>query len=36
MTLLAVFAALLQRLTGEEDLVVGTPVAGRTGPRPRA
>jgi amino acid adenylation domain-containing protein len=30
MTLLAGFAALLQRSTGEEDLVVGTPVAGRT------
>src|SRR6185369_14328060 len=30
MTLLAGFAALLQRYTGESDLVVGTPVAGRT------
>ncbi len=29
MTLLAVFAALLGRLTGAEDLAVGTPVAGR-------
>ena len=30
MTLLAGFAALLQRYTGEDDLVVGTPIAGRT------
>jgi amino acid adenylation domain-containing protein len=30
MALLAGFAALLQRWTGAEDLVVGTPVAGRT------
>ena len=30
MTLLAAFAALLQRSTGEDDLAVGTPVAGRT------
>jgi amino acid adenylation domain-containing protein len=30
MTLLAVFQALLHRLTGQSDLVVGTPVAGRT------
>jgi len=30
MTLLAAFAALLGRLTGEEDLAVGTPIAGRT------
>jgi amino acid adenylation domain-containing protein len=29
MTLLAGFAALLQRLTGEEDLAIGSPVAGR-------
>ncbi len=32
MTLLAVFLALLHRWTGEDDLVVGCPVAGR--PRP--
>jgi len=31
-TLLAVFAALVHRVTGQEDLVIGTPVAGR--PRP--
>ena len=30
MTLLAVFAALLRRLTGQDDLGVGTPIAGRT------
>jgi amino acid adenylation domain-containing protein len=30
MTLLAVFLALLQRHTGEDDLAVGTPIAGRT------
>ena len=30
MTLLAGFAALLQRLTGQEDLAVGTPIAGRS------
>ncbi|HEX2205126.1 MAG TPA: amino acid adenylation domain-containing protein [Longimicrobium sp.] len=30
MGLLAAFAALLSRWTGEDDLVVGTPVAGRT------
>ncbi|MFL6293378.1 MAG: amino acid adenylation domain-containing protein, partial [Thermoanaerobaculia bacterium] len=29
-TLLAGVAALLQRYTGEDDLVIGTPVAGRT------
>jgi hypothetical protein len=29
MTLLAGLAALLQRATGEDDLVVGTPIAGR-------
>jgi len=33
MTLLAAFQALLCRLTGEEDLPVGTPVAGRGGSR---
>ncbi|HEX8275250.1 MAG TPA: amino acid adenylation domain-containing protein [Longimicrobiaceae bacterium] len=32
MTLLAAFAALLARYTGETDVVVGTPVAGRTRP----
>jgi hypothetical protein len=32
MTLLAAFDALLARYTGEEDVVVGTPVAGRTRP----
>ena len=30
MTLLAAFAALLARHTGQDDLVVGTPIAGRT------
>ncbi|HET9225028.1 MAG TPA: condensation domain-containing protein, partial [Thermoanaerobaculia bacterium] len=30
MTLLAGFAALLQRWSGESDLAVGTPIAGRT------
>jgi amino acid adenylation domain-containing protein len=30
MTLLAAFAALLGKLTGQDDLAVGTPVAGRT------
>ncbi|HEX3526029.1 MAG TPA: amino acid adenylation domain-containing protein, partial [Thermoanaerobaculia bacterium] len=29
MTLLAGFAVLLQRMTGEDDLAVGTPIAGR-------
>jgi amino acid adenylation domain-containing protein len=29
MTLLAAFAVLLSRYTGQEDLVVGTPIAGR-------
>jgi amino acid adenylation domain-containing protein len=32
MTLLAAFAALLARYTGETDVVVGTPIAGRTRP----
>ena len=32
MTLLAAFQALLSRLTGQEDVVVGTPVAGRRHP----
>jgi amino acid adenylation domain-containing protein len=32
MTLLAGFSALLQRYSGQEDLVVGTSVAGRTRP----
>lgn len=30
MTLLAAFAALLRRYTGQEDIVLGTPVANRT------
>ena len=30
MTLLAAFQVLLQRLSGQEDIVVGSPVAGRT------
>src|SRR5205085_10457181 len=30
MTLLAAFQVLLWRLSGEHDIVVGTPVAGRT------
>ncbi|HSL81515.1 MAG TPA: amino acid adenylation domain-containing protein, partial [Thermoanaerobaculia bacterium] len=33
MVLLAGFSALLSRLTGSEDVPVGTPVAGRSGPR---
>jgi amino acid adenylation domain-containing protein len=32
MVLLAAFQALLHRLTGEDDLVVGTPIANRTHP----
>ncbi len=32
MILLAAFQALLQRTTGEDDLIVGTPVAGRLRP----
>jgi amino acid adenylation domain-containing protein len=32
MALLAVFQTLLQRWSGEDDVVVGTPVAGRTRP----
>jgi len=32
MTMLAAFAVLLARYTGSEDVVVGTPVAGRTSP----
>ncbi len=32
MTLLAAFAALLYRYTGEEDIVVGSPIANRTQP----
>ncbi|MBC8646893.1 MAG: amino acid adenylation domain-containing protein, partial [Thermoanaerobaculia bacterium] len=32
MTMFAAFALLLHRLTGERDLVVGTPIAGRTRP----
>jgi amino acid adenylation domain-containing protein len=32
MVLLAAFAALAYRLTGEEDVVVGTPIANRTRP----
>ncbi|MET0398352.1 MAG: amino acid adenylation domain-containing protein [Longimicrobiaceae bacterium] len=32
MTLLAAFAALLARYTGETDVVVGTPIAGRNRP----
>ncbi len=30
MTLFAAYATLLHRLTGQEDVVVGTPIAGRT------
>ena len=30
MTLLAAFQALLHRYTGQEDIVVGSPIAGRT------
>jgi non-ribosomal peptide synthetase component F len=30
MTLLAAFLVLLQRYTGQEDISVGTPIAGRT------
>ena len=29
MTLLAAFKTLLYRLTGQEDTIVGTPIAGR-------
>ncbi|HYR07129.1 MAG TPA: amino acid adenylation domain-containing protein, partial [Longimicrobium sp.] len=36
MTLLAGFAALLHRYTGEADVAVGTPVAGRTRPEAEA
>src|SRR5882724_1232796 len=32
MTLLAAFQALLHRYTGEEDLLVGSPIAGRSAP----
>ncbi len=32
MTLLASFTVLLQRYTGEDDILVGTPIAGRTRP----
>ncbi|MGH7824390.1 MAG: non-ribosomal peptide synthetase [Candidatus Binatia bacterium] len=32
MTLLAAFQALLQRYTGQEDIIVGSPVAGRNWP----
>ncbi len=32
MTLLSAFFVLLHRLTGQEDLVVGSPIAGRTRP----
>jgi len=32
MVLLAAFAAVLQRFTGQDDLAVGTPIAGRTRP----
>ena len=35
MALLAAFAALLARLTGEDDVVVGSPVAGRNRARDR-
>ncbi|HEX2207503.1 MAG TPA: amino acid adenylation domain-containing protein, partial [Longimicrobium sp.] len=36
MTLLAGFAALLHRYTGETDIAVGTPIAGRTRPEAEA
>jgi amino acid adenylation domain-containing protein len=32
MTLLAVFQVLLNRYTGQDDIIVGSPVAGRNGP----
>src|SRR6185295_9944934 len=32
MTLLAAFVALLARTTGQDDIVVGSPIAGRTRP----
>ncbi|HSF42757.1 MAG TPA: amino acid adenylation domain-containing protein, partial [Thermoanaerobaculia bacterium] len=32
MVLLAAYAAFLKRVTGQDDVVVGTPAAGRTGP----
>ena len=34
--LLAAFQVLLAPLLGQEDIVVGSPIAGRTGPRSRA
>ena len=33
MTLLAAFQALLHRYTGQPDILVGSPIAGRTRPR---
>ena len=33
MTLLAAFQSLLHRYTGQDDIVVGTPIASATGPR---
>ncbi|MGI5153413.1 amino acid adenylation domain-containing protein [Plantactinospora sp. CA-294935] len=35
MTLLAGFAAMLSRYTGQSDLAIGTPLAGRPGPQVR-
>jgi amino acid adenylation domain-containing protein len=32
MTMLAVYATLLHRLTGQDDVVIGTPIANRTSP----
>ena len=36
MTLLAGWAALLARLSGQQDVVIGTPVANADGPRSRS
>jgi non-ribosomal peptide synthetase component F len=33
MTLLAAFQVLLHRYSGQEDVAVGVPVAGRSAPR---
>ena len=36
MTVLAAFQLLLHRLCGQDDITVGTPVAGRTHPTSNA
>ena len=35
MTLLAAFQVLLMRYSGQDDIVVGTPIAGRSRPSSR-